>query len=123
MSNLIVAGTKCKDLLCNITSPRYNFGSSAGSVLSTGTEWFYGDKTTLMDEINDEISLVNGTRSTSKFRLLSLYNNTFFHYGNFSGYCGITPAGNTVNNFASIVEYFRGNGYIQKNQFNLINGK
>ena len=123
MSNLIVAGHKCTDPLCDVSVPKYDFGASAPSLLETGTEWFYGDKTTLMDEIYDEISLEEGTRSTSKFRLLSLYNNTFFHYDGFSGYCGITPTGNTVNNFASIVGFFYENGYIRKNQFMIIEGK
>ena len=116
MSNLIVAGARCESPLCNTTiSNRYDYRVSAPSKIETGTEWFYYNKSTLMDEIYDEISLVNGTRPSSKFRLLSLYTNAFFKYYYFSGYCGLTPEGNTVNNFASIIGYFKSNNMTTRN--------
>ena len=115
MTNLIVVGTKCTDPLCNITAPKYDAGLSMTSRVETGTEWVYGNKSTQMDEIYDELSIINGTRPTSKYRFLSLYANTFFTYDGFSGYCGLTPKGNDVNNFASVVGYFNQNNYTVSN--------
>ena len=108
VSNLILSGASCSDSLCGAaTVAKYDYTASAYSQLETGTDWYYIDKTTMMDEIYDTVSLENGIQPTYKFRMLSLYINTKFNFtGDINGFMGLTPMGNTVNNFASIIENF-----------------